>query len=393
MPTNPAKARHLLKSGKAKVVRRTPFTIQLTVATGEAKQDITLGVDAGSVVVGLSATTENEVLFEAELQLRNDIVKLLATRATMRRVRRSRKTRYRQARFLNRMRPKGWLPPSIVNKINGHSKVIALVKKLLPITKVIIEVAQFDIQKINNPDIAGVDYQQGEQLGFWNVREYVLFRDGHKCQGIPNCKGQILNVHHIESRQTGGNAPNNLVTLCEDCHKNHHSGKIILSLKRGKSFKHATFMGILRKSLYEKELKGFPNTELTYGYITKNTRITNSIPKSHIIDARCISGQSLTKGSSNVYSMKQVRGQNRQLHKATINKGGTRKSNKAPKFVYGFQLFDKVKYQGRDCFIFGRRTSGNFDIRLLDGTKITAGVTYKKLTLVERATTLLIEGE
>lgn len=121
-------------------------------------------------------------------------------------------------------------------------------------SKIIVETASFDIQKIKNPDVKSTDYQQGEQLGFWNVREYVLFRDGHKCQC---CKGKskdkILNVHHIESRQTGGNAPNNLITLCETCHTGYHKGTVKLpaKIKRGMKFKDAAFMGIMRWAFME----------------------------------------------------------------------------------------------------------------------------------------------
>ena len=179
MPTkNHAKVRLLLKSGKAKVVNRCPFTIQLTGICKTFTQRVSLGVDAGSKHIGLSATTKKSVLFEADVTLRNDIVDLLSSRRELRRSRRNRKTRYRKARFLNRVKSKkaGWLAPSIKNKIDSHLTMIAKVHKILPISKIIVEVASFDIQKIKNPEISGVEYQQGEQLNFWNVREYVLFR-------------------------------------------------------------------------------------------------------------------------------------------------------------------------------------------------------------------------
>ena len=185
MPTkNHAKVRLLINSGKAKVVKRTPFTIQLTGVSKTYTQDITLGVDAGSKKIGLSATMAKKVLFEAEVTLRNDIVDLLASRREQRRTRRNRKTRYRKARFLNRVKSKkqGWLAPSVKHKIESHLTMIEKVHKFLPISQIIVEVASFDIQKIKNPEISEVEYQQGEQLGFWNVREYVLFRDGHQCQ-------------------------------------------------------------------------------------------------------------------------------------------------------------------------------------------------------------------
>ena len=269
MPTkNHAKVRLLLKSGKAKVVNRCPFTIQLTGVCKTFTQEVSLGVDAGSKHVGLSATTKKNVLFEADVTLRNSIVDLLSTRRELRHSRRNRKIRHRKARFLNRVKSKhkGWLAPSVKQKIESHLTMIAKVYKILPISKIIAEVASFDIQKIKNPNISGVEYQQGEQLGFWNVREYVLHRDGHQCQC---CKGKskdkVLNVHHIDSRKTGGNAPNNLITLCETCHTNYHKGKIKLpaKIKRGMSFRDATFMGIMRWAFYNKLKELYQNVNLT----------------------------------------------------------------------------------------------------------------------------------
>lgn len=391
MPCKPRKAKMLLKNGKAKVIKRTPFTIKLLHGSSGYKQPITLGVDAGYKKVGLSATTEMQVLFEAEVELRTDLVDLLSTRREFRRARRNRKTRYRKPRFLNRRREDGWLAPSVQNRIEAHLKAVKLVNSLLPITKIIVEVAQFDIQKIKNPDIQGKEYQQGEQLGFWNVREYVLWRDNHKCR---LCNGKSkdprLNVHHLESRKTGGDAPNNLITLCETCHQEYHQGIKPLNLKRGTAFREAIFMGIMRWAFYNKLKEQYKDVTLTYGYITKNTRINNQLEKSHRIDARCISGNP-TAVPQEWYYIKQVRGQNRQLHKATILKGGNRKANKAPRYVHGYQLFDKVNYQGQDCFVFGRRTSGYFDLRLLDGTKIHSSATVKDLRLLEKANILLIE--
>lgn len=395
MPTeNHAKVRILLKNKKAKVIKRCPFTIQLTYDSTNYTQDITLGVDSGSKHIGLSATTRSKVLFESDVELRNDIVNLLSTRRQNRRTRRNRKTRYRKPRFNNRRRKKGWLAPSVQNKVDSHLTVIRKVHDILPITKVIVEVASFDIQKIKNPMISGTEYQQGEQLDFWNVREYVLFRDGHICQC---CKGKskdkILNVHHIESRKTGGNAPNNLITLCETCHTGYHKGTVKLpkTIHRGMSFKDAAFMGIMRWAFYNKLKEIYPNVNLTYGYITKNTRIKNSLPKEHYTDARCISGNPKAISSGTVYHQKKVRCHNRQIHKNTILKGGIRKRNQAPYNVMGFRLFDKVKWKGQTCFIFGRRSTGRMDLRLLNGTKINASVGYKNLKLIEMRKHYLIE--
>lgn len=395
MPTeNHAKVRVLLKSGKAKVVKKCPFTIQLLYDSTNHTQKVTLGVDSGSRHIGISATTKDKVLFEADVELRNDIVDLLSTRRELRHSRRNRKIRYRKPRFDNRKRKDGWLAPSVQQKVDSHLTMIEKVRKILPISDIVAEVASFDIQKIKNPSISGAEYQQGEQLDFWNVREYVLFRDGHTCQC---CKGKskdkILNVHHIESRKTGGDAPNNLITLCETCHTGYHKGTVKLpkTIHRGMSFRDATFMGIMRWAFCNKLKEIYPNVSLTYGYITKHTRIENDLPKDHYIDARCISGNPKAVSSGEVFYYKKVRCHNRQIHKAKILKGGIKKRNQAPYEVKGFRLYDKVLWKGQKCFIFGRRSTGRMDLRLLDGTHINASVGYKNLKLLNMCSNYLIE--
>lgn len=394
MPTvNHRKVRLLLKQHKAEVVKRTPFTIRLLISVQHYLQPISLGIDAGSKHIGVSATTAPTELYAAEVEIRNDIAKKLSERREFRRGRRNRKTRYRAPRFDNRVKSKnkGWLAPSIEAKIGSHIKVVQDVMKILPISNIVVECASFDLQKLKAEEQElskpkGVEYQQGEMLGFWNAREYVLFRDGHTCQ---SCKGKskdkVLNVHHIQSRQIGGDAPNNLVTLCETCHKGYHAGtvKLPVSIKRGAIFKDAVFMGIMRWAFYNKLKAMYPNVSMTYGYITKNTRIHSGIEKTHASDARCISGNPMVEPLNYYYAQRKVRCHNRQIHKAKILKGGVRKLNQAPYLVKGFRLFDKVQYKGQECFVFGRRSSGFFDIRTLDGTKISDSVSFKKLTLLE----------
>ena len=313
----------------------------------------------------------------------------------MRSFRRSRKTRYRQARFLNRKasKPKGWLAPSIRHKIQSHLKLVEQSHKILPITKIVVEIASFDIQKLKNPDIWGVEYQLGEQLDWLNVRQYVMHRDNHRCT---HCKGKSkedkLHVHHIVSRRVGGDRPENLVTLCKKCHDDYHKGKIKLEVKKRPGFRDATFMGIMRKSLLQELKQKYSNVSETFGYVTKYTRSQNDILKSHINDAFAITGNVGAKRLEVNYLQKFVRKNNRQLHKCTVNKGGTRKSNKSPYEVFGFRLFDKVvDDQGTECFVWARRASGSFRLRLLDYTNISTGKTYKKLKLKERATTLLCQ--
>ncbi len=396
MPCSPAKARLLLKEKKAVVKRRSPFTIGLTQATGETVQPVTLGVDAGAKVIGLSASTDKAELYASEVGLRTDVVDLLSTRRELRRARRSRKTRHRAPRFDNRVhsKNKGWLAPSVENKIHAHLSRVEAVRKILPVTKIKVETAAFDISKINNPEIEGDQYQQGDQLGFWNVREYVLFRDGHQCC---HCHGKskdpILNVHHLESRKTGGDAPNNLITLCETCHKAYHAGKIVLKQKRGQSFRDAAFMGIMRWTFFNRLKAQCPEIEVqnTYGYFTKNNRIRHGIEKTHHADAFCIAGNFDAKRLGDYFLQKQTRKHNRQIHKMSILKGGVRKRQQAPYEVKGFCLFDKVRYAGQEAFIFGRRSSGYFDIRLLTGERVSSAVSCKKLVLLEKRKTFLTQ--
>ena len=367
MPCTEAKAKHLLKAHKAKVVNLTPFTIRLNFVVDDITQPVTLGVDAGYKTIGLSASTENKVLFEGEVKLREDIIALLEARRSLRRGRRNRKTRYRAPRFDNRIHSKnrGWLSPSVENRIGTHLSVIAKVCRLVPISR-----------------------QKGEQLGFWNVREYVLWRDGHKCR---NCSGKtkdtVLEVHHLVQRKDGGSdRPDNLITLCKTCHDAYHRGEIKLD-KPKKGFKDATFMGVMRKTLVKRlrELYGLDMAKVTYGYITKNTRIENDLDKAHYIDARCIASHPKATPTKTIYSLLKHRSHNRQIHKLTILKGGVRKNNQCPRKIFGFRLFDSVQYNREICSVQGRRTSGSFSIRKPNGEKVSEGVSYKKLKLISRS--------
>ena len=395
MPCTEAKARHLLKAKRAICIRREPFTIKLRFKCENKTQSITLGIDAGAKHIGLSASTEKKELFAADVELRTDVTKLISTRRELRRARRNRKTRYRKPRFNNRIHAKkeNWLAPTILNRVEAHLQMVKKLTSVLPITKIIVETASFDIQKIKNPNISGEEYQHGEQAGNWNVREYVLFRDNHECQYCHGKSGdKILNVHHLESRKTGGNAPNNLITLCKTCHETYHKGKIQLKQKRGQSFRAAAFMGIMRWAFFNKLKKIYQDIEVhnTFGYLTKNTRIRAGLSKEHYIDAYCIAGNMNAKRLHDYWYIKQTRRHNRQIHK-TIPKKGIRKRNQAPYLVHGFRLFDKVRFKGLTGFIFGRRSSGSFDIRKLDRTKISACANYKKLVLVRTRKTYLME--
>lgn len=391
MPCKSAKARHLLRDGKAKVVKREPFTIKLLFECDNITQPITLGVDAGSKHIGVSASTEKKEVYSADVELRNDIVELISTRKQNRRTRRSR-LRYRKPRFNNRKKDDKWLAPSVEQKIQCHLKVVEDLHKILPITKIVVELANFDIQKMLNPNIEGEEYQKGAQSGFWNVREFVIWRDNHTCQ---HCKGKskdnVLEVHHIESRKTGGNAPNNLVTLCKTCHQKHHREGMQLNIHRGNSMRHEAFMGVMRREFYNRLKDIYQDVKITYGYITKSNRIANGLPKAHHIDAFCIAGNLEAELLGYYYYQKKVRCHNRQIHKANYLKGGRKKLNQSPYIVLGFRLFDKVKLENEECFVFGRRVRGYFKVCKLDGTVIHTDINYKKLKFVNTRKRYLTE--
>ena len=376
MPTTPRTARLLLKGGKAKVKTRTPFTIQLLSATGEAKQDITLGIDSGYEYIGISAITEKKELYSAEVTLRTDMVKLNSERRQYRRARRSRNTRYRQPRFDNRKKPDGWLAPSIQHKLDSHIKLINKVKELLPISCIDIEVAAFDIQKIKNPEISGTGYQNGVQKDSWNVREYVLYRDNHTCQSCHGkSKDPILETHHIISRQIGGDAPDNLLTLCQTCHEKVSKGKLKLDVKLPAGFKPETFMSTVRWKLVNILRNAGNIVSHTYGYITKNNRIALGLDKSHGTDAFVIAGGT-DQTRTRPYIGIQARRNNRALQ---TNRIGFKPSIRRKR--YTFQPRDLVQFNSILYMVKGVFNYGNW-IRLVDsfGAIINTNIKNVELT-------------
>ncbi|MHB8231799.1 MAG: RNA-guided endonuclease IscB [bacterium] len=354
MPCKPAKAKKLLKAGKAKVIRRTPFTIQLNFECENKVQDIILGVDTGYKHIGVSAVSEDKELFPAEVELRTDIPKKLSEKRQYRSTRRN-KLWYRKARFLNRgNKSKGWLAPSVEHRLDSHIKIVNFIKSILPITQINIEAAAFDIQKINNPEISGVEYQGGVQKDFWNVRGYVLYRDNHTCWHCGKSKDTILNVHHIESRQTGGDRPDNLITLCNTCHDGYHKGKIELKLKKSKGFKTETIMSILRWKIVDR-LRELGNTvNITYGYLTKSARIALKLEKTHNNDAFCIASGTIQERTA-VYTGKQTRRNNRAIQ---LNRKGFKPSVRKQR--YKFQPMDLIRIAKKVCFVSGIQNLGKY---------------------------------
>ncbi len=319
MPTTPRKARILLKSGKAEVVQRNPFTIRLLYPCGNATQEITLGIDTGYSNIGFSAVTEKEELISGEVQLLTGMVERNQERAMYRRTRRNR-LRYRKPGFDQNTNKEGWFAPSIRHKLDTHLRFVEKLHELLPITKIVVEIGKFDIQKIKNPDIKGKQYQEGEQKGYENLRAYILHRDGYKCQN-PDCsitsgKYTRLDVHHIVYRSNGGSdSPSNLITLCSRCHTpKNHKGFLLIWKPKTKGFKDATFMNTVKTKVFEILKETYGNVKATYGYLTKIKRLSMGLEKTHYNDAFCtVEGDKQIRHEP--FIIKQVRRNNRSLSK------------------------------------------------------------------------------
>lgn len=265
MPCTQKKARILLKEGKAVIYKYDPFTIQLTYATGETKQDCHIGIDTGSKHIGMAITSENKVLFKGEIELRQDVKSNIDTKHIYRRSRRNRKTRYRQPRFLNRKRSDKWLPPSLQNRVDHTFHWIDTFCSLVSDPILHIEVGKFDTAKMINPEINGVDYQHGQTYGFFEERYFVFARDNYTCQCCGKSKDKILQTHHIIYRSNGGtDRVDNLITVCTDCHtsKNHQKGGILYKWqeqhKKVKQYKEPPFMNAIRKRIFAR----YPNAHI-----------------------------------------------------------------------------------------------------------------------------------
>jgi len=372
MPTTPAKARHLLEQNKAKVARRRPFTIQLKYATGETKQPVTLGIDGGYKTIGFSAVTDKKEILSGEVQLRTNISKLLEQRRNYRRTRRSRLW-HRQPRFDNRGRIVDWLAPSIQHKLDSHIRLVEKIKKILPVTETIVEVASFDIQKIKNPEIEGEEYQQGKQLGFWNVREYVLHRDNHTCQ---HCHGKkkdpILQVHHINGKKEGAtDRPEELLTVCKTCHEDHHVGNDIIPKKKIKNFKPETFMTTVRWKIVNAL-----GCKHIYGHVTKANRIKQGLQKSHVNDAFIIAGGTKDIGRTIPLTAKQVRRNNRSIQ---TNRKGFKPSIRRQR--YKLQPNDLVRYDRGQYRVKGVFNYGKW-VRLVDSIGNIINSNVKNVELI-----------
>ncbi len=387
MPCKPAKAKHLLKAGKAKVIKRTPFTIKLLWDCEENTQEVVAGMDTGSKTIGCAAIANGKVVYQSEVQIRQDVSKKMEQRRMYRRNRRSRKTRYRKARWQNRasMRKKGRLAPSIKSKVDSHLREKKFVESVLPVTLWKVETASFDIHKISNPDVKRWDYQKGNQKDFYNVKAYVLHRDGYQCHKCKTKKGK-MHVHHVVFRSNGGtDSPENLIVLCSDCHDKLHKGEFEIKGIRSKT-KHATEVGIVKSQLE----KQFGDFEETFGYQTKfNREQILKLPKTHYNDAVaiCCEEGEIIDISSTVYFKKHVsEGDYQQTN-------GSRSEKRIPTGkLFGLRKFDYIQHPLGFGFVKGKRSTGFFAISDLEGKVINPSVNVKKnCTRLTARTTTLIE--
>lgn len=372
MPCSPRKARLLLKEGKAKVVQREPFTIQLLFGSYGYKQDITIGIDTGYDKVGVSVLTSVKELFSSVFKLRSDISNRMTTRSMYRRSRRIR-LRYRQPRFNNRSAStrKGRLAPSVAWKIDAHKRIVSFYQSRLPKSRLVLETGSFDTQKIKNPSITNAMYQKGKMYDYANTKAYVLARDNYTCQCDANGCTNRLEVHHIKFRSKGGSDnPDNLITLCDKHHKMLHDGKINLDVRKHKILKAATQMNVIRKRL----LLHYPQAIETFGYVTKENRQILSIPKTHENDAFVIAGgMEQSRAEKQDYKFKQSN--NRVIG---INRKGFQPT--ARKVRYPIQSGDVIKYCGQIYISKGNSNKGKSVLIEIEGK--VKGVNSKKVDLI-----------
>ena len=391
MPCKKSKARKLIKQNKAKIVNYNPFTIQLLYGSSGYIQEVTVGIDTGAKHIGVAIQSQNKVIAKGVIELRGDIKSNLDTKRIYRRSRRNRKTRYRKARFLNRVSTKkeGWLPPSLQSRINSTFFWIDTFCGLLPNSKLNIEVGKFDVQKMMNPNIQGNEYQKGETYGYYDTRYYVFERDNYICQVCRKNKVKILHTHHIIYRSKGGSdKASNLITVCSDCHtsENHKEGNVLwkwmMDKKKAPQYREVPFMNSLRRKIYTKYL----NANIVYGSWTTPTKKELDLSKEHHNDALVISGiEKDFKDETGIFTIKQFRKKKRSLHEATPRKGRkepnrtAKRNEKNTKFSNGLYLNDKVKVFGKIGWISGFCNGGVYVKDIEDNYITIPGKNYKQV--------------
>jgi len=408
MPCHPARARKLLKQGKAAVYRLKPFTIVLLFREEGEMQPVELKVDPGSKTTGLALVLEGKqsrkVIWAANLHHRGTAIKSsLEARGSLRRGRRARNTRYRQPRFENRVRSKGWLPPSLQSRVDN---VVNWGKRLLKhcsLTCIQVETVRFDMQKLQNPEIDGIEYQQGALFGY-EVREYLLEKWGRACV---YCKAENvrLEIDHIIPRsRAGSNRVSNLTICCRECNqeKSNLSLKDFLKDKpktmeriqgtAKKPFADAAAVNAARYAIGNKlETLGLPVFFWSGGQ-TKFNRCSQEFPKDHWIDAACVgeSGQNISMPNKLSIIEIQATGRGSRQSCRVDKYGFPRTSGKKNKIVRGFKTGDLVKaivpkgkhsgtYYGRVAV----RSSGNFNIKTKNTT--VQGISWRHCHLLQSA--------
>jgi len=394
-PVHPGAARHLLNAGKAAVFRKYPFTIILKEACPDVPvQDLELKLDPGSKVTGIAIKQGNKLIFGAELQHRGQQIKdALLSRRQLRRSRRNRKTRYRKARFLNRTRPDGWLAPSLQHRVLTTLTWVRKFMRLAPIASIAQELVRFDVQLISNPEISGVEYQQGELQGY-EVREYLLEKWNRKC-AYCSVENVSLEIEHIQPKSKGGSdRVSNLALACHPCNQSKGNQDIrdfladkpdLLSriLKQAKSpLKDAAAVNSTRWALFNAlKITGLPVTTGTGGQ-TKFNRTRLNLPKSHWFDAACVGNVGTLKVLASKPLLIAAKGHGSRQMCGTDKYGFPTRHKSRVQIHKGFQTGDIVtatvtagkkigSYVGRVLC----RASGSFDINTTAGR--VAGISHK----------------
>jgi 5-methylcytosine-specific restriction endonuclease McrA len=396
-PCHPARARKLLSEGKAAVWRRYPFTIILKRAVSEVQPaPLRLKIDPGSKTTGLALVQDatGQVAWAAELAHRGQHVKAgVDQRRACRRERRQRKTRYRPARFANRRRPDGWLPPSLESRVSNVLTWVARLRHYAPIGAVSQELVRFDTQLLQNPEISGIEYQQGERAGY-EVREYLLEKFGRMCA---YCKatGVPLQIEHITPKVRGGsNRVSNLTLACEPCNTAKGTqtaaefGHPEVQAQAQRPLKDAAAVNASRWALYRRlQATGLP-VEVGTGGRTKWNRTQRGLPKAHWIDAACVGASTpvaLHVTGSVPLAIAAMGRESRQMCRMD-RFGFPRTSAKGARQVQGFQTGDLVRAvvpsgarAGAHVARVAVRATGSFNIRTSDGTVTDIAARYCRL--------------
>lgn len=388
MPCTPAKARKLLRDGKAKAIKRTPFTIKLLFECENQVQEVTIGIDKGSKITGFACIGNGKLLMSGEINHRQDVKKKMDDRRGCRRARRSRKW-YRKPRFNNRAssRRSGRILPSI--RTNAE-EVIRVVRKIpLPISHIEIEDVLIDIAKINNPNLEGKEYQKSNKLDE-NLRLATLLRDNFKCM---NCKKKNLELHahHIVWKSRGGkDTIKNMLTLCVECHDKVHKGKLELNIKGKNNLKDVIAQRTMQGKTYMyAELSKDCTLNKVFGYETSEYRKSLGLPKTHIIDALCIAtlktGEVIEYHEKNQYQINFRARQMRKQYYTQPRKGKGRVRFQVNEELGGFKKGDIVEVRGHLMQINGLLSTGYLAFKYKKGEP--TGSTPRKCKLIEKRAT------